>query len=485
MNHFSKKAKRLKRKIEQCYQSLGVNVNITEVQIIPVLQRFIFRIELLPGTRVQKIFNHAEDIQAALRLHLFYPFRAGTSILIAISEFDVKENRLLKILGSSKFTNSKMQIPIALGYDLMGGMYITDLAKLVHLLVIGPSGTGKSVALRCIVLSIIVRCPVNFARLILFDIGAYSLSVFENVKHLYYPIVKDIETGIVVLESLIAEMERRIVLGENECQSLPFLVCMIDEFDDTIASIENKEESKRFANSINSIIRRGRKVKVILILASHDPTLKNVNNININGIVPRVAFKCAKHHNSLTALGVTGAENLSGEGAILFKSQDKSTPVMLQGSFVTFEEIEKIMTNAPEGYDNIDMLEIKASQIRDDCIFNNIVIDSKKKELADILFWVLCQKTTSALQVQNHFHIGKRATEIMDVLYGMNIVTEQFSKQPREVIPECIGDLSHEALGLLEQHGYGVEQIEAVLRAKKNNIDVAGLSDMHGKTVNV
>lgn len=469
MNYISEKLKSLKRLIEKYYQSVSVYIAITGVQIIPSLKRYIFSLAILPGTRVQKIFDCAQDVKDALKLHLFYPFRSGTSIYIAVSEFDVKENRLLKILGSIEFSNSTMQIPIALGYDIMGGMYITDLAKQEHLLIVGPTGTGKSVALRCIVMSIIVKCPVDSVRLILFDIGANSLSIFENVKHLYHQIVKDIETGIVVLESLVAEIDRRVALGERECRNLPFLVCIIDEFDDTIANAGNKG-SKRFTASLNSIIRRGRKAKIILILASHDPQLKNVDKVNVNGIVPRIAFKCSKHNNSSTALGVTGAEDLPGEGAMLFKSKEGSKPIMLQGSYVTDEEIEETLKNAPTGCDDIDMLEIEKAQIMEDNIFNDISIDEGKKELADILFWVLGHATISVLQMQKHFHIGKRATEIMDVLHGMNIVSARFANQPREVKPVCIEELSTEAISLLEHYGYTTEHIGKILEAKSGKV---------------
>lgn len=466
MNNSLKKAKYLCRLICKYYQGFGVHIRITKVQIISDLKRYIFKIESLPGTKVQAIFNHAPDIQAAMELRLFYPFRMGVFILIAVSEFDVKENRLLKILGSPAFDNSTMQIPLALGYDLMGDMYLTDLAKLLHLVVVGPSGTGKSVALQCIVLSILVKCPVSSVRLILFDIGANSLSHFASVKHLYHPVIKDTETGIVVLESLVTEMEKRIGLGEDASHDLPFIICIIDEFDDTIAGVENRQDSKRLTSALNSIIRRGRKAKIILILASHNPKLENVK-VNISGIIPRISFQSTNHYNSSTAIGDSGAQNLSGDGAMLFKSQDERTPKFLQGSYVTPAEIAEILENAPEGYDDIDMLEIKFPEISEKLISNNVTIKKNEQELADILFWTLNHTHISVLQIQKKFKIGNRATEIMDVLYKMNIVTAKFSNQPRKVIANCFEDLSSETINFLENYGYTEAQIIETFESKK------------------
>lgn len=465
MEYSINRAQYLGHFIERYYQSFGANIRIDKVKMIPDLRRYIFKVEFLLGAKVHAIFACAEDIKTALKLHLFYPFRKGTGIFIAVSEFDVNENDLLRILRSYEFANSNMHIPLAIGYDLVGAMFIVDLAKLVHLLIVGPSGTGKSVALQCIVLSIIVKCPIHSVRLLLFDIGANSLTLFEEVKHLYHPIVKDVETGIVVLEALVDEMNERLLHSEGECQSFPFIVCIIDEFDDTIADITDREKARRFISSINSIIRRGRKAKVILVLASHDPTLKNAK-VNINGIVSRIAFKCAKHQNSSTALGVTGAENLSGKGAMLFKSQEENTIVALQGSLVTPDEINKILKNAPVGYEDIDLLKVKEVRTVENMTFDNTDSEKVRKELADIVFGALGRVTISVLQIQKNFKMGNRATEIMDALCKMNIVTNKFSNQPRMVIPTCIENLSMNVVNLLEQYGYTKAQIIELFESK-------------------
>lgn len=359
-----------------------------------------------------------------------------------------------------------MNIPIALGYGILGEKRVVDLGQLVHLLVIGSSGFGKSVALQCMVLSIMSGCSVEKARLILFDVGANSLSQFEGIQHLFHPIVKDTETGITVLEALVAEIDDRMTQDKREIHSLSYLICMIDEFDDMIASVD-KRMALRYSNAINSIIRRGRKAKVILVFASHTPTVKTTQ-IAINGIMPRITFRCQNAKESYTALGETGAELLAAPGEMMFKAKDVGKAVMLRGAFVTDEEIELLLGEMQKSEADIEMLTIREPDaIGDAYIGNNAAGIETKKELADIIYWVLGYKTTSMNKIRDKFNMSNRVINIMKTLETLHIVTEQFSKQPRRVIPECVGDLLPEVVSLLEQYGHGMDQIEGVFAKKE------------------
>ena len=356
-----------------------------------------------------------------------------------------------------------MNIPIAIGYDILGEKRIVDLSQLVHLLVIGASGFGKSVTLQCMVLSIISRCSVEKARLILFDIGANSLSQFEGIQHLFHPIIKDTETGIVVLEALVAEMDDRMSHGKEAIQSFPYLICIIDEFDDMIASA-NRKVALRYSNAVNSIIRRGRKAKVIIVLASHSPTVKTTQ-IAINSIISRITFKCQNGKESYTALGETGAELLAVPGEMMFKAKDGGRAVMLRGAYVTDEEIELFLGELQKSDEDIDMLKIGRSEDAEDIYIGDHAADSEgKKELADIIYWILGYKTTSMNKIREKFKMSNRVTDIMKILEELHIVTEQFSKQPRRVIPVCIEDLSPDIVSMLEQYGYAKENIEDIFR---------------------
>ena len=452
--------------IEKAYRGFKVGIKILGVKTGSDEHGFLFLIKFLKGTRYRSVVKYAEDVRISAGFATLIPLADSSGVCLAVSTKRSMAIGLLNILHDSQFLNARMDIPIALGYGILGEKRIVDLRQLVHLLVIGASGLGKSVALQCMVLSIISRCSVEKARLLLFDIGANSLSIFEGVQHLFHSIVKEMEPGIAVLEALVAEMDDRMIRDKEEIHSLPYLICMIDEFDDMIASAE-KKMALRYSNALNSIIRRGRKAKVILVLASHTPTVKTTQ-IAINGIMSRIVFKCQNAKESYTALGETGAELLAAPGEMMFKAKDVGKAVMLRGAFVTDEEIELLLGEMQKSKADIEMLIIREPDaIGDAYIGNNATGIETKKELADIIYWVLGYKTTSMNKIREKFNMSNRVTNIMKTLETLHIVTEQFSKQPRRVIPECVGDLLPEVVGLLEQYGYGIDQIEIVLRGKE------------------
>lgn len=256
--------------------------------------------------------------------------------------------------------------------------------------------------------------------------------------------------------------------GEEGCKDLPYIVVLIDEFDDTIASIQDKKTEKRFVNAINTIIRRGRKAKVILILASHDPTLKNTK-VNINGIIPRIVFQCSKYQDSLSALGVTGAENLQGKGTMLFKSG--TGPLLtLQGSFVCKDEIERILKNAPALPDDYSMLNIQKSSFstdtEDDAAAKDSTCIGKNKELAGIIMWVLRHQTMSASRIKEKFNIGNRINDIMKQLVQMKLISEKDANKPRKVFIQSAEDLSDDVSNFLKSYGYSPDDIDAAINSK-------------------
>ena len=201
-----------------------------------------------------------------------------------------------------------------------------------------------------------------------------------------------------------------------------------------------------------------------MVLASHTPTVKTTQ-IAINGIMSRITFKCQNAKESYTALGETGAELLTAPGEMMFKAKDAGKAVMLRGAYVTDEEIELFLGELQKSDEDIDMLKIGRSEDAEDIYIGDHAADSEgKKELADIIYWILGYKTTSMNKIREKFKMSNRVTDIMKILEELHIVTEQFSKQPRRVIPACIEDLSPDIVSMLEQYGYAKENIEDIFR---------------------
>ncbi len=249
--------KNLKRCIEEHYTAHNVNLKVKLADKIKGYERLIFKVKLQAGTRVDSVFNRAPDIQAALELPLFAPFWDGQQIYLAVSEANIEKNSLHTMLYSKAFHDAPMELPVALGFNMKAEMVFSDLASMPHALYAGASGSGKSMGLTCLVLSLL-KNPVSKVNLILIDVGASSLRCFDNIPHLSYPFIEDVDTAVHAMKQLKVELERRIKLSRAELTELPALVCIIDECPSLINKISNKDQAVDLHTAISDLLQRGR-----------------------------------------------------------------------------------------------------------------------------------------------------------------------------------------------------------------------------------
>lgn len=463
------KIKKLAHEIEKHYAYHGVRIKLKFVSKEYRSGQIVFRIDIKPGAKVSLIFERASDIQTALHMRLFQPFRDGLTIYLIVSKNDSMQNSLMQMLKSKMFCHSRDRLPIAIGYNGGQKMIFADLAKMPHAMYAGSTNSGKSMGLICLISSLIVKQPVRKVNLLIFDVGANTLDIFSDIPHLSYPVIKDADEGIYVIKALVEEMATRIDMDKTELRNLPAIVCVIDEYVSFINSIGGRKQSQSLADGISNLLRRGRQAKIHLVLSTQDPTQKNMK-VDIGNITARMAFTCAKYHNSIAILGEGGAEKLSGKGAMLYKSNDYPKPVYLQGAYISEDEVYRLVNYIksaehdlsskfliPE-YDPSEQMiqEIEDFEDSDD-------LHDRTKELADIIMWALGRDSISANQIMDRFFMGNRAYDIVEKLFEMGLITEKFANQPRTVLPRAVEELSEDVVKLLENHGYLREDISNVI----------------------
>jgi len=461
--------KKLESVIEFAYQACGVCVKARLYAVSGNHQSLIFRLIPEIGARRAAIFDRAEDIQTALQLPIFQPFKERAATYLAVSGKPVGECRLLAILKSIAFRNSPALLPIALGYDLMGRMVIEDLEKLPHAMYVGAPRSGKSTGLICLALSLACRYLANEVNLVILDIGGRSLGVLKNIPHLSCPVVEDENTGIHTIKSLFDEMERRYTLDDSELSFQPVVVCIIDEYVSFIGNIDNKAKRSSLKNNITNILRRGRKVKIHMVLATQNPKNKPME-AETDNITARMVFKVARYQTSSAAVNCAGAEKLPGNGAMLYTSMEHPDPIYVQGANISTEEMEQLTTRiiaANQDLNNKFMLP-EFVPPEDDIVADtlpNEVQDNheKQQEFAKIILWTLSRSDVSVDEMKRRFSMGNRANGIMDELCKMELVSKKFANQPRQVLPQTIEAVPDIVLQLLANHGISSEAVSTAI----------------------
>lgn len=248
-------AKTLGRSIMEHYKSY--NVLIVLYILTSSKDSILYRVQLEPGTTLNSLKSHAEDVQTVMEIPFFIITKQKNGIFLLVSSTNnrfITLNNMLHAKGIEKVTDNLLY-PVALGKDIFGNLDYEDLADLMHTAYTGSTGSGKSVGLQCLIMSLAsFRSPeeVNF---VIIDAGGGSLWCFEGLPHLSCPVIKDIDEGLYALHRLVAEMERRLKISKEELDKLPAVVCVFDEFVSFLCA-PGKKYPKACAKLINSIIRR-------------------------------------------------------------------------------------------------------------------------------------------------------------------------------------------------------------------------------------
>ena len=445
-------------KLEQTLQNFGVGVHVTNASCGPSVTRY----ELQPeqGVKVSKIVGLADDIKlnlavADLRIEAPIPGKAAVGIEVPNSENTAV--MLRDLLESDEFKNSRSLISFAVGKDIAGKVVVADIAKMPHLLVAGATGSGKSVCINTLIMSIIYKADPEDVKLILVDPKVVELSVYNGIPHLMIPVVTDPKKAAGALNWAVAEMEKRYKLfaeynvrdlkgfnekvlrgetGEDAEKKLPQIIIIIDELADLMMVAPGEVEG-----AICRLAQLARAAGLHLILATQRPSVNVITGLIKANMPSRIAFSVSSGVDSRTIIDMNGAEKLLGKGDMLFYPSGYPKPVRVQGSFVSDKEVQKVVDylidkNGSTAYSN----ELEEHMMTADVPTSISGVSAEDTDDRDVYFTeagqlIIDKDRASIGMLQRMFKIGfNRAARIMDQLAEAGVVGPEEGTKPRKVL---------------------------------------------------
>ncbi|MBA7520486.1 DNA translocase SpoIIIE [subsurface metagenome] len=436
--------------LESTFTNFGIDAKVVGVIQGPTVTRY--EIYPAPGVKISKITNLSNDIAlsfAVASVRIEAPIPGKNAVGIEVPNRKRINVHLKEILQSSEFQNGKYKLPIALGIDIGGKPIIADLSELPHLLIAGATGSGKSVCINNIILSIIYKLNPETVKFIMIDPKRVELNIYNGIPHLLIPIITDTNQAIKVLNWAISEMEKRFkIFAEvgvrnldgyneyarninNDTDSLPCIIIVIDELADLMLSSPVKAEE-----SLCRLAQMTRATGIHLIIATQRPSVDIITgSIKVN-FPSRIAFAVSTQVDSRTILDINGAEKLLGNGDMLFSPVGVSKPIRAQGAFVVEKEIRNVVSHlikhSPSPEYEQEVLEYKKSK--------NILRETEEEEEEDELFneavsIIINSKQASISILQRKLRIGyTRAARLIDAMEKRGIVGPYDGRNPRKIL---------------------------------------------------
>ncbi|QUH20782.1 DNA translocase FtsK [Alkaliphilus sp. B6464] len=427
--------------LEDTLLNFGVEAKVIQVNKGPAITRY----ELQPsaGVKVSKIVNLSDDIAlnlAAQAIRIEAPIPGKAAIGIEIPNEDVSTVALREVLDSPNYKNSNLNLPFALGKDVSGAPIITDISKMPHLLVAGATGSGKSVCINTLILSILYNSSPDMVRLVLIDPKVVELSQYNGIPHLLIPVVTDPKKATSALNWAVQEMSKRYkMFAENGVRDIdgynkkfqenkiPYIVIIIDELADLMMVAPNDVE-----DTICRLAQMARAAGLHLIIATQRPSVDVITGVIKANIPSRIAFAVASQADSRTILDMGGAEKLLGKGDMLFYPVGSSKPVRVQGAFISEKEVERVVTFIK------DQVEIPnyEDEIIDQLDQNNINMSTDVDELFNEALKIVIEgQQASISMLQRRLRIGyNRAARLIDEMESKGFVGPHEGSKPRQVL---------------------------------------------------
>ncbi|WP_449289959.1 DNA translocase FtsK 4TM domain-containing protein [Novipirellula galeiformis] len=450
--------------LEETFKDFGFNIRVVEIETGPVIAQY--EIELEAGLRLSKITGLADDLAIALRVpsvRIVAPIPGKNTVGIEVPNENRQVVRLRDVIEESDMSRSKMNIPVFLGKDVSGNPMVVGLEKMPHLLIAGRTGTGKSVCLNAIIVSILMMCRPDEVRMLMIDPKMVELSGYGRLPHLMHPVITDMKKAEAILAWAVEKMEerysllakagvrhinsyndlgreeilRRLDLDEDEDSDgvpdkLPFIVIIADEMADLMMTAGKDVETH-----IIRLAQKSRAVGIHLILATQKPTVDVITGLIKSNLPARLSFQVASKTDSRVVLDENGADKLLGNGDMLFLWPGTSTLIRGQGTYLSDDEIDAVVDHCSLGEQNFvgELMNLKVED-GSEADASKVGDIKGRDELYESAIEVVIREGRGSLSLlQRCLGIGYgRAARLIDFMAEDKIVGDYNGSKSREVL---------------------------------------------------
>ena len=437
-------------KLEQTLSNFGVEAKVVQVTKGPSVTRF--ELQPSPGVKVSKIVNLQDDIAlglAANGVRMEAPIPGKAAIGIEVPNRKQSPVFLREVLDSKEFTGSNKNLAFALGKDITGKCIVGDLSKMPHMLIAGATGSGKSVCINSLIISLLYKYSPEEVKLLMVDPKVVELSIYNGIPHLLIPVVTDPKKAAGALNWAVNEMNKRYNLfsqmkvknieSYNNLyakggiqEKLPYIVVIVDELADLMMACPNDVE-----DYICRLAQMARAAGMHLIIATQRPSVDVITGVIKANIPSRVSFAVSSGTDSRTILDQVGAEKLLGRGDMLYYPIGENKPLRVQGAFISEEEVENVVDFIKNVEEEIDYSEDILNHINNE-VATDVGTSNENDELLDEAIKLVVEyQQASTSFIQRKLRVGfNRASRIMDELEENGVISARDGSKPRNVLIE-------------------------------------------------
>ncbi|MFC1805197.1 DNA translocase FtsK [Candidatus Omnitrophota bacterium] len=425
------------RILEETLGDFGISAKVTDIERGPIITRY--ELEPAPGVKVNRIVALSDDIALAMKaqsVRIVAPIPGKGRVGIEVPNLQSNLVYFKDVLSSKDYQNEKSKLALALGKDIGGMGVVAELDDMPHLLIAGTTGSGKTVCVNCLILSMLFRSSPNELKFLMIDPKMVELAPFNGLPHLLCPVVTEAKKAAVALNWVVSEMEdryrllskagaRNIASYNQKQEKLPFIVVVVDELADLMTVARDKIE-----DAITRLAQLSRAVGIHLILATQRPSVDVITGVIKANFPARISFKVASKVDSRTVLDMNGADKLLGRGDMLFLQPGESKLTRIQGSLVSDKEIERV----------VEFIKSQAEPVYDDEILKeqqkSHAGGGEKDELYDEAVRVVMESNQASVSIlQRRMRLGyTRAARIIDSMEQEGLIGPFEGSKPRRII---------------------------------------------------